>query len=256
MFVTCTNNPTGPVRDAGTGTVAPTPSYMKGASGDYTLTSTNGSWNISSVPLTITSNNKSMVLDGTLPTFTATYSGFVGSDGPASLTGNLSCTAGTSGQTIGSFTITCSGQTSTNYNITYYNTGKLTVAYAALGGICDGDAGHQILQPINANGTSVFNAKSTSPAKFRVCDANGVSIGAPGVVQSFVLYQIVSGTVTNAVNEAVDSTTPDAVFRWDPTGQQWIFNISNKSLAGSNRTYYFMITLNDGTTVPFSYGLQ
>jgi len=39
------------------------------------------------------------------------------------------------------------------------------------GEICLGDAGHQILQLINANGTSVFNSKSTSPAKFRVCDA-------------------------------------------------------------------------------------
>jgi hypothetical protein len=70
------------------------------------------------------------------------------------------------------------------------------------------------------------------------------------------LYQIINGTVTTAVNEAVDSTTPDPAFRWDPAAQQWIFNIDNKSLAGSNRTYFFQITLNDGTGILFNYGLK
>jgi hypothetical protein len=129
-----------------------------------------------------------------------------------------------------------------------------TVQYAA-GGICDADAGHQILQPINVDGTSVFNAKSTSPAKFRVCDANGVSIGTAGVVKAFVLYQTINGTATNTVNESVDSTTPDNSFRWDPTAQQWIFNINNKAL-WANQTYIFLVTLNDGSTISFRYGLK
>jgi hypothetical protein len=130
----------------------------------------------------------------------------------------------------------------------------LSVKYAGVG-MCGGDLGHTILQPINANGLSVFNSKSTSPAKFRVCDANGVSVGTPGVVKSFVLYQILNGTAT-MVNEAVDSTTPDSAFRWDPTAQQWIFNISNKNLGPANQTYFFLITLNDGTSIQFSYGLK
>ena len=86
-------------------------------------------------------------------------------------------------------------------------------------------------------------------------DANGVSIGTPGVVKDFRLVQVVSGTVTT-LNETVDSTTPDTAFRWDPIAQQWIFNISNKGLYGPNQTYYFLITLNDGTTIPLHYGLK
>jgi hypothetical protein len=170
------------------------------------------------------------------------------------LTGALSCSAGTNGQAIGTFQITCFGQVAQNYIITY-KTGTLTVQYAGAG-VCDGDVGHQILQPINGNGTSVFNAKSTTPAKFRACDANGVSIGTPGVVKSFVLYKVMNGTASTVVNETVDSTTPDTMFRWDPTGQQWILNISNKNLGPANQTYYFLITLNDGTMVPFNYGLK
>jgi hypothetical protein len=120
--------------------------------------------------------------------------------------------------------------------------------------ICYGDAGHQILQPINADGTSVWKQSRTVPAKFRVCDANGVSIGTPGVVSGFYLTQIISGTLTN-VDKTVSSTTPDTAFRWDPTAQQWIFNVSTTNL-WANQTYGYTISLNDGTTIVFKYGLR
>jgi hypothetical protein len=155
---------------------------------------------------------------------------------------------------LGAHNLTAVYSGDANFNTNTSSPTAFSVQYA-IGGICDGDAGHQILQPINANGTSVFNAKSTSPAKFRVCDANGVSIGTAGVVSSFSIYQIVGGTVTNIVNEDVASTTPDMAFRWDSTGQQWIFNINNKSYP-SNQTYFFRITLNDGTVINFNYGLR
>jgi hypothetical protein len=222
--------------------------------GNYIISLVNAQLTINKAPLTITSANKSMLLNGTLPAFTVTYSGFVNSESSAALGGTLACSANTSGQIIGAFTIFCSGQTSTNYNITYQNTGKLTVTYALVGGVCAGDLGHQILQPINAAGSSVFNGKSTTPAKFRVCDAKGASIGTPGVVSSFVVAQVINGTASDQ-NEVVDSTTPDTTFRWDPTAQQWIFNISNKSFANS-KTYGFLITLNDGSTIPFQYGIK
>jgi hypothetical protein len=108
---------------------------------------------------------------------------------------------------------------------------------------------------VNLDGTSVCKQKSTVPAKFRVYDANGVSVATPGVVSAFNLVQIVSGTVVQTVTEAVDSATPDASFRWDATGQQWIFNISSKNMS-ANVTYVFQITQNDGTTIPFQFGLK
>jgi hypothetical protein len=42
---------------------------------------------------------------------------------------------------------------------------------------------------------------------------------------------------------------------WDPTAQQWIFNINNKPRA-TNATYVFQISLNDGSTIVFQYGLH
>ena len=130
-----------------------------------------------------------------------------------------------------------------------------TLTAAAPTVMAHGDAGHVIRQPINTGGDSVFKQGSTVPAKFRVCDANGVSIGTPGVVASFKNTQVISGTIIDYIDESVDSTTPDTAFRWDPTDKQWIFNISTKPLK-ANKTYVYVITLNDGSTIQFQFGLK
>jgi hypothetical protein len=122
-------------------------------------------------------------------------------------------------------------------------------------GLCLGSPGHQILQPINPDGSSVFKQGSTVPAKFRVCDAGGNSVGVAGVVTSFRLVRIVSGTQDDAVNEPVISTTPDTAFRWSSTDQQWIYNINTKNLT-KGRTYYYQITLADTSVIAFSFGLK
>ena len=77
--------------------------------------------------------------------------------------------------------------------------GTLKVQYAT-GGTCNGDVGHTILQPINADVSSVFKLGSTIPTKFRVCDANGVSIGTTGVVASFTIVGI-SGAATAVLQQ-------------------------------------------------------
>jgi hypothetical protein len=132
--------------------------------------------------------------------------------------------------------------------------GSYQIRYASSGS-CNGDSGHQILPPISAGGTSVFKQGSTVPAKFRVCDANGVSVGAAGVVSSFSLIAAMDGTVQNPVDPTVESNTPDTAFRWDASAQQWIFNISTKPLS-AGLTYVYRIVLNDGSTIDFQFGLR
>jgi hypothetical protein len=80
-------------------------------------------------------------------------------------------------------------------------------------------------------------------------------VGTPGVVASFHLIEINSGTSSTNVNETVSSTTPDTQFRWDPMDQQWIFNISTSGLAAGN-TYVYQILLKDGTAITFQFGLN
>jgi hypothetical protein len=133
-------------------------------------------------------------------------------------------------------------------------TSNYNVRFAPLGAMCYGQLGHEILQPINADGSSIFKRGSTVPAKFRVCDAIGTPVST-NVVRSFRLVQVINGTVSQVVDEAVISTTPDSSFRWDSTAQQWIFNLNSKSL-NADKTYVYQITLQDDTTIDFRFGLK
>ncbi len=223
------------------------------AAANYTFaTGDKGDLQITKATLTVTADDKIMTLNDSLPTFTGTVTGVKNGD---NITATYSTTA--DGHTVGTFPIVPElhdpDSRLPNYNVTLVN-GTLTVRYVA-GGSCLGSPGHAILQPINADGTSVFKQGSTVPAKFRVCDANGNSVGTPGVVADFKLIRKVSGTEDTSVNETVASTTPDTAFRWSSTDQQWIFNVNTKALS-KNYTYYYRITLNDGSTIDFQFGLK
>lgn len=121
-------------------------------------------------------------------------------------------------------------------------------------GLCSGEPGHTILQPINPDGSSIFKQGSTIPTKFRVCH-NSIPVSDPDLVESFSLIQTVSDISATTVNEPVSSTTPDSSFRFDPLKQQWIFNMNTKTLS-AGKTYFYRILLNDSTDIQFSFGLR
>lgn len=156
----------------------------------------------------------------------------------------------TSSVGVKSFTINSSDKAGNNlsqafsYKIQYANSG-----------ICLNNLGHVILQPINSDGTSIFKQGSTIPAKFRVCDINGLSISASDLIKNFNLVKIISGTAVSNINESVNSITPESNFRWDLLSQQWIFNMSTKNLS-AGKTYLYRIELNDLTNMEFSFGLR
>jgi len=223
-----------------------------GSNLNYSITSTDGTLTIGKANLTIKADNKQIFLHAALPTFTVAYTGFVGTDTPGSLTGVLTFTPTTTPANAGTYDIVPSSLTSNNYTITFQK-GTLTVMYST-SCIISGDPTHTILQPINPDGSSVNKAGSTVPAKFRVADANCNSIGTPGVVTSFKLIQQ-SSDPSATINEDVNSTTPDTAFRWDPTAQQWIFNISTKGMKAAVK-YTYQISLNDGSSIVFSFALR
>jgi hypothetical protein len=128
----------------------------------------------------------------------------------------------------------------------------VSVQYAT-GINCGGVAGHQILPPINTDGSSVFKQGRVVPVKFRVCTANGDVIASPGVVTGFRLVQIISAGSVSNVDQSVVSATSDSDFRIGH--QQWMFNLSTKDLAAGN-TYVYLITLNDGSTIQFQFSLK
>jgi uncharacterized repeat protein (TIGR01451 family) len=221
-------------------------------SGNYSLTSANGTLTITAVPLSITSNNQTVILNGAVAA-NATYSGFVLGQGPVNLAGTLGCSS--SGSTIGTHAISCSGQSSTNYTISFVNTGVETVDYAPVG-TCSNGPGHQILSPIATNGSSQFTKTTTPtiPVQFRVCDVKGVSVSSP-VISSFTLTSIngvpastpaplggpfafVGGTLLNGAGSA-----------------GWQFVLSTSNLTAGN-IYAYTINLNDGTSISFQFKLN
>src|SRR5205807_10434591 len=117
-------------------------------------------------------------------------------EGSSVLSGTLSCTTTVTTNSpvvLGGYPITCSGQSAANYSINYV-AGTLKILYAAVGP-CSADVGHQILQPINADGTSVWKQ------------------GTPGVVTTFTLYQISANTVSPVDESLISTSTVPAKFR-------------------------------------------
>jgi hypothetical protein len=217
---------------------------------NYVIDYEKGVLSVSPRPLMVTANDTSKILGAADPALTYHISGgsLVNSD---QVGGTLVRLAG---ESIGAYPIE-QGTVSagSNYALSFVP-GTFRIEYAPATVPCLGGYGKTILQPINANGLSVFKQGATVPAKFRVCDASGNSVGTPGVVTAFRLLQITSGTVT-VVNEEVLSTTADSAFRWSADGAQWIFNISTKNLQGS-QTYVYQVSLNDGTSFTFAFGLK
>ena len=212
--------------------------------------STTGVLTIAPAPLTITAENKSMVVNGSVPVLTVGYSGFVPGEGPGNLDTPAVVTTAADGTAIGSFPIVPSAASDANYSIAFVN-GILTVAEPS--GDCGNGQNYQLLQPLNSDGTSVVKRGSTVPVKVRVCDAQGRSLGTPGLISNFALVQVVVGTASTEVNEEPVSTSADSAFRW--TGEHWIFNLNTKNLT-ANRTYVYRVTLAGGGTITFQFGVK
>jgi len=241
----CTVTPTGTVHITGAGSGIIT-AHQAGDDNYNAAPDVPQTVTINKASLTVTADNKTKLYKAVNPPFTVTYSGFVNGETASSLSGTLLfSTTAIEASWVGSYPITPSGLTSNNYNITYVD-GTLTIAFKGNSGI---------LQPVNQDNSSVFKQGSTIPLKFKVYDNNNVSVGPlPNVVSSFSLNVWSSGTVSD-VNEPTDSTTPDTAFRWSATDQQWIFNLSSKSLV-KGKTYQGTIRLIDGSAIIFRFGLR
>ena len=99
---------------------------------DYSITYVAGSLTVTAAALTITADDQTNVYGAALPTLTASYTGFVNSDTPLSLTTQptLSTTAAANSE-AGAYTITAAGAVDADYSIGYV-AGTLTITQAPL----------------------------------------------------------------------------------------------------------------------------
>jgi hypothetical protein len=142
-------------------------------------------------------------------------------------------------------------------NTTNYNNASRDVTIDVGFGTCTGpNPGGVILQPINADGSSVFKVGRTVPVKFTVCDASGNPISDPMKVfgnstGSITLLGAVRGTI-NGVNETGTNDIPDVAFRY--SDGIWIFNMATSNLQAP-ATYTFQINLASGS-IQFQFGTK
>jgi hypothetical protein len=97
-----------------------------------------------------------------------------------------------------------------------------------------------VLQPINADGSSVFKAGSTITVKFQLL---GASAGIVNAVAKF-----------SYVKPNAEVVAPVGQFRYDPTMQQYVFNWNTKGLSAGN--YQLQIDLGDGVSRTANVGLN
>ena len=117
------------------------------------------------------------------------------------------------------------------------NTGTASVTYYvrySFGGI---------LQPINADGTSIFKLGSTIPVKFQLRDAAGNFVLT--AVAKIYLTKIGNG-ISGSELEAVSTSAATTGNLFRLADSQYIFNLSTKPL--SVGTWQIRIELNDGTS--------
>ncbi|UWX04288.1 MBG-2 domain-containing protein [Pseudoxanthomonas sp. NC8] len=108
-------------RGTNAGTYADTLADATGTGpGNYTISYVNGSLRITPATLTITAGDAQRLVNAPNPPLTAIYAGFVGGETPANLKGTLSfSTSATVASPPGAYSVTPSGQTSSNYAIRY-----------------------------------------------------------------------------------------------------------------------------------------
>ena len=202
------------------GTYAVTPSGLTSA--NYAFTWTPANLTISKASLTITADDTARPYGDPNPTFSATYGGFVNGDDPGDLDtpASLSTSAGASSP-AGTYPITVSGATDTNYDITFFP-GTLTIGTAALT-VTVIDVARDYGDPnptfgVNFSGFvngddagDLGGTLSCSTAATSASNVGGYAISCSGYTSGNYAITFVDGTLT--VDPVVLTVTPDAQSR-------------------------------------------
>jgi PKD repeat protein len=155
-----------------------------------------------------------------------------------------------------------------SFNHAYANAGAYTVSVT----VSDEDGGTSspmtaslvlnfnvsgILQPVSPGPPmSIFKYKSTIPVKIQVQDCNG---SFPSTLAPQISVQKLNGGTPSGVEEASSTSAADSgtTMRFDPTSQQYIYNLATKPLNDSSATYQIKITITQtGQTIYATFGLK
>jgi predicted extracellular nuclease len=111
------------------------------------------------------------------------------------------------------------------------------------------------LQPINADGTSVFKFGSTIPVKISFTNCDG---STPANLAPTIKLTTLSGSTPGLnINEPVSTSAADTTGVMRFSTNQYIYNLATKPLPDSSATYLITVTIPyNGQTVTAQYGLK
>ena len=173
------------------------------SAGNYTITYVDGALGVIRAPLGIAANSAARLYGDANPAFSATYTGLKNGEIPAALTGTLAlATPGGAASNVGNYAITPSGQSSTNYAISYVN-GTLGVTPASL--MVSADAKSKVYgtsDPALTFGTTGLVNNDTAATVF-----SGALARASGETVAGGPYAITRGTLAANSNYTLSSFT-------------------------------------------------
>jgi predicted extracellular nuclease len=111
------------------------------------------------------------------------------------------------------------------------------------------------LQPINADGTSVFKYSSTIPVKIQFTNCDG---SVPANLAPTITLTMVSGATPGMqINEPVSTSAADTTGVMRFSSSQYIYNLATRPLPDSSATYRITVTVpSTGQTVTVVFGLR
>jgi hypothetical protein len=155
------------------------------------------------------------------------------SDGQSGLATDPSATVSIPTSPVGAKTVTRTATDNVGHSTTKSCTTNVIYAFSG------------ILQPVNADGSSIFKLGSTVPIKFNLMDAGKALQGA--AVANLTIAKVtneIDGTFVEATSTS--AATTGTLFRYDSSGQQYIFNLGTSGL--SKGTWNLKVTLDDGVS--------
>ena len=177
------------------------------SSANYSFNYVDGTLAVTPVTITVAAENKSKAFGAALPTLTATYSGFVLSQGTNDLAALASlATTATSTSDVGTYPITASGASSTNYSFSYVG-GTLTITQSLTTGAVVSSAnpavpGTSVTFTMTIGAVAPGAGTPTGTVNFRI---DGSVLGAgtlSGGVATFITNNLALGSHTVAAEYA------------------------------------------------------
>jgi hypothetical protein len=237
---------------AGMYTIAPD---VSGLSADnYAFNPVNGELTINKKGATVAADNQQIVFGGTDPAFTFQTSGVLAGETLA----GVSCGVSSSHSAVGTYDIVCSGNTNTDYDVTYLK-GTLTVGawtaankgfYAPVGVANSIFVAAPVTTLPTPDSNTIWNTVKggqTVPLKFNVY-AGAVEKTALTDILSFKQASVPCNTGDGT--DPVDiTTTGNTSLRYDTTAMQWIQNWKTPSYTASQPCWRATVKFADGSTL-------